>query len=222
MIGAASTDEADCARVDSKAYRTEKSRSLSQALREMKIKEDHDRKMKLREDHEKKCYEMKSYEMKSYKMCMDWVDTKLYEMRLSSLKQWPKGVPIHAADGSKAGYICYRDSCFRCWCYLVVDNWSEFDESLRIHKRRNPHCEFIKMLLPSKKMERGNYKEYENCLKTFDGWEMYTRLGDRCQCVWCDAILHSWTWGDEACSEHYRHSKNSEFLKMVLPKDYVD
>ena len=217
MIEPASTDETDCARVDSNAYRIQKPRSLSQALREMKIKEDHDRKMKLREDYEKKCYEMKSYEM-----CMDWVDTKVYETRLSSFKQWPKGVPVHAADLSKAGfrYTGYGDSCVCCWCYLVVENWSEFDEPLRIHKRRNPDCEFIKMLLPSKKMERGNYKEYGNRLETFDGWDkeitirkanlaraglMYTGLGDRCQCVWCAAILHSWTWGDEAFSEHYRH-----------------
>ena len=86
-------------------------------------------------------------------------------------------------------------------------------------------------------MERGNYKEYENRLETFDGWDkettirkenlaraglMYTGLGNRCQCVWCAVILHSWTWGDEAFSEHYRHSKNCEFLKMVLPKDYID
>ena len=26
----------------------------------------------------------------------------------------------------------------------------------------------------------------------------------------------------EAFSEHYRHSKKCEFLKMVLPKDYED
>ena len=82
MMGAASTNEADCVRVDSNAYRIQKPRGLSHALREMRIKEDHNRKMKLREDYEKKFYEMKSYEM-----CMDWVDTKVYETRLSSFKQ---------------------------------------------------------------------------------------------------------------------------------------
>ena len=51
MIEPALTDEAGCARVDSNAYRIQKPRSLSQALREMKIKEDHDKKMKLREDY---------------------------------------------------------------------------------------------------------------------------------------------------------------------------
>ena len=88
----------------------------------------------------------------------------------------------------------------------MLENWSEFDEPLRIHKRRNPACEFIKMLLPSKKIERGSNKDYENCLETFDDWKkettirkenlaraglMYTGLGDRCQCIWCTAILHS-------------------------------
>ena len=126
MIGAASTDETDCWRVDSKVHKIKKPRSLSQALREMKIKEDHDRKMKLREEYEKR-----SYEMKSYEMCMDWVDTKVYETRLSSFKQWPKGVPVHTADLSKAGfrYTGYGDSCVCSWCYLAVENWSEFDGS---------------------------------------------------------------------------------------------
>ena len=111
MIGAASTDETDCGRVACNVYKIQKPRSFSQALREMKIKEDHDRKMQLREDYEKKCYEMKSYEM-----CMDWADTKVYETRLSSFKQWPKGVPVHAADLSKAGfrYTGYGDSCVCC------------------------------------------------------------------------------------------------------------
>ena len=158
MIGAASTDEVECARVDSNAY------PKSQALREMRIKEDHDRKMKLREDYEKKCYERKSCEM-----CMDWVDTKVYEMRLSSFKQWPKRCPSSYSRFEKGGirYTGYGDCYVCCWCYLVVENWNEFDEPLRIHKRRNPDCEFIKMFLPSKKIETGNYKEYENHLKTF-------------------------------------------------------
>ena len=99
MNRAASTDETYYAIVDSIAYRIAKPRRLSQALREMKIKEDHDRKMKLREDYEKKCYEMKCYEM-----FMEWVDTKVYETRPSSFKQWPKGVPVHAADLRKVGF----------------------------------------------------------------------------------------------------------------------
>ena len=73
MIGPTSTDEVDCMRVASSAYRIQKPRSLSQALREIRIKEEHDRKMKFKEGYEKKCYEMKSYEM-----CMDWVDKKVY------------------------------------------------------------------------------------------------------------------------------------------------
>ena len=87
----------------------------------MKIKEYHDKKLKLREDYEKKCYQMKSDEM-----CIDWIDTKV----LSSFKQWPKDVPVHAADLSKAGfrYTGNGDSCVCCWCYLVVENWSKFDE----------------------------------------------------------------------------------------------
>ena len=50
-------------RVDSNAYRIQKPRSLSQAMREIKIKDDHDRMMNLRENFEKKCFEMKFYEM---------------------------------------------------------------------------------------------------------------------------------------------------------------
>ena len=43
-----------------------KTRNLSQAIREIRIKKCDDRKTKFREDYEKKCYEMKSCEM-----CMD-------------------------------------------------------------------------------------------------------------------------------------------------------
>ena len=78
------------------------------ALREIRIKEDCDRKMKLREGYDKEWYERKSYEM-----CMDWVDTKVYETRLSSIKQNPKCVLVHATDLSKAGLrkTAYGDSC---------------------------------------------------------------------------------------------------------------
>ena len=75
----------------------------------MRIKESHDRKMMLREGYEKRCYEMMSYEM-----CMNWLDTNVHETRLSSFKQWPKGVPVHAVDLSKAGfrYIGFETAVF--------------------------------------------------------------------------------------------------------------
>ena len=33
-----------------------------------------------------------------------------------------------------------------------------------------------KMLLPSEKMQRGNNKEYESCLDTFDDWKKETTI----------------------------------------------
>ena len=98
MIEAASTDEAGCVKVDSNAYRIQQPRSLSQALREMRIKEDHDRKIKLREDYEKKCQEMKSYEM-----CIDWVDTKVYETRFIQFQTMAKRCPSSCSRFDQGG-----------------------------------------------------------------------------------------------------------------------
>ena len=60
----------DYVRTATKVDRIQKPGSLSRALREMKIRED---------------YEMKWSEIKSYEMCMAWIDTKVFESRLSSL-----------------------------------------------------------------------------------------------------------------------------------------
>ena len=77
-----------------------------------------------------------------------------------------------------------------------------------------------------------NYKICDQRLDTFKYWPCkekirpeqlakagfwYTGNADRCQCAWCNIVIHSWEYFDEPLNEHRRHNKDCSFLKMILP-----
>ena len=71
---------------------------------------------------------------------------------------------------------------------------------------------------------------YENRLKTFDIYPKqmlpdkyqlaragftYTGKGDLCECFSCHVRLSAWDRDDDAMKEHYKWSKNCDYIKMV-------
>ncbi len=76
---------------------------------------------------------------------------KYYNDRLETFKTWPCSDRMKPSQLAKAGfrYTGQGDRCICEWCETVLHSWDYFDEPISEHRRHNPKCEYLKMILPS-------------------------------------------------------------------------
>ena len=78
------------------------------------------------------------------------------------------------------------------------------------------------------------FQTYKSRIDTFLSWPksmpikkeelahagfIYTGMGDKVFCPWCELTLHQFESTDNACQEHIKHTKRCRYIDLTLPDD---
>ena len=137
---------------------------------------------------------------------------------------------------AQAGFFYSNNSdikCFKCNYELDTSEISLNLDVIKLHKDKQPDCQFITSLTSSSNTRSKKFLSYDSLryekerLNTFIEWPIpwisphnlaadgyyYLRTEDNCACVFCRGIIGMWDDSDTPRGEHQKHCPYCPFIR---------
>lgn len=79
------------------------------------------------------------------------LDYKIYDNRFKTFAKWPNSDKVNPQSLATAGfkYTGLGDRCECVFCHLLLTQFEYFDNPMTEHRKYNPTCPYLLMILPS-------------------------------------------------------------------------